>query len=159
MIPTARRLALAAVALLAPSTTPAGDGGPVSPNGRYAGGEYVIEVPAGWNGGLVLYAHGFRGTLASHLADRGYALAASSYRAEGYRVDCQPLYPSGLFRRHDRRALVVNGGELTTTRLTPCRTLIPPRCPYGYLHRVRPDPVVGPGMHARRHPPPWRSRR
>jgi hypothetical protein len=48
-------------------------------------------VPAGWNGGLVLYAHGFRGTcdspLTSHLVDRGYALAASSYRAEGYRVD------------------------------------------------------------------------
>jgi len=91
MIPTARRLTLAAVALLAPSTAPAGDGGPVSPNGRYAGGQYVIEVPAGWNGGLVLYAHGFRGTydspLTSHLLDRGYALAASSYRAEGYRVD------------------------------------------------------------------------
>ena len=97
-MPTARWLApLAAVALLALaagpalSTTPARDGGPVSRRGTYAGGRYLIEVPAGWNGGLVLYAHGFRGTLdsplTSHLADRGYALAASSYRAEGYRVD------------------------------------------------------------------------
>jgi pimeloyl-ACP methyl ester carboxylesterase len=51
----------------------------------------MIDVPAGWNGGLVLYAHGFGGTLASplssHLRDGGYALAASSYRTEGYRVD------------------------------------------------------------------------
>ena len=97
MMPTAGRLALVAAALLAfaasprLSTAPASDGGPISRRGTYAGGRYLIEVPAGWNGGLVLYAHGFRGTLdsplTSHLADRGYALAASSYRAEGYRVD------------------------------------------------------------------------
>ena len=73
------------------SVTPAGAGEPLSRRGTYEGGRYMFEVPANWNGGLVLYAHGFRGTLhsplASHLADRGYALAASSYRAEGYRVD------------------------------------------------------------------------
>ena len=92
-----RRLALAAVALLAIvadpglSAAPAGGEGPISRRGTYEGGRYLIEVPADWNGGLVLYAHGFRGTydspLTSHLLDRGYALAASSYRAEGYRVD------------------------------------------------------------------------
>jgi len=91
-MPTARRLGLAALVLLALaagpalSTAPANDGGPVSRRGTYAGGRYLIEVPAGWNGGLVLYAHGFRGTLdsplTSHLLDRGYALAASSYRAQ-----------------------------------------------------------------------------
>ncbi len=96
-MPTARRLGLAALVLLALaagpalSTAPANDGGPVSRRGTYAGGRYLIEVPAGWNGGLVLYAHGFRGTLdsplTSHLLDRGYALAASSYRAQEYRVD------------------------------------------------------------------------
>lgn len=96
-MPTAGRLAVVAAVLLVLaagaglSTEPAGDGGPVSRRGAYKGGRYLIEVPARWNGGLVLYAHGFRGTLdsplTSHLADRGYALAASSYRAEGYRVD------------------------------------------------------------------------
>lgn len=92
-----RRLALVAMVLFALATgpvlprVPASDGGPSSRRGTYEGGRYVIEVPAGWNGGLVLYAHGFRGTLdsplTSHLLDRGYALAASSYRTEGYRVD------------------------------------------------------------------------
>ena len=92
-----RRLALVAVALLvlamhpALSTAPAGDGGPISRGGTYAGGRYVIEVPAGWNGGLVIYAHGFEGSehspLASHLAANGYAWAASSFRSGGYRPD------------------------------------------------------------------------
>src|SRR3989454_8710696 len=94
---TSRRLALAAVALLAIvaaaglAAALAGGGGPISRRGTYEGGWYLIEVPPDWNGGLVLYAHGVRGTydspLTSHLVDRGYALAASSYRAEGYRVD------------------------------------------------------------------------
>jgi pimeloyl-ACP methyl ester carboxylesterase len=83
---------LLALAVTAPrSTTPAGAGDAISRHGTYEGGRYLIQVPARWNGGLVLYAHGFGGTLdsplTSHLADRGYALAASSYRAEGYRVD------------------------------------------------------------------------
>jgi pimeloyl-ACP methyl ester carboxylesterase len=75
----------------AASHAAAGDAGPISRQGTYEGGQYVIEVPAGWNGGLVLYAHGIDGSLASplssHLLDRGYALAASSYRTLGYRVD------------------------------------------------------------------------
>jgi hypothetical protein len=73
------------------STAPVGDGGPISRRGTYAGGRYVIEVPAGWNGGLVIYAHGYRGTeyspLVSHLAANGYAWAASSFRSGGYRPD------------------------------------------------------------------------
>jgi pimeloyl-ACP methyl ester carboxylesterase len=92
-----RRLILVAVVLLAlaagsaPPRVPASDGGAISRRGTYEGGRYLIEVPAGWKGGLVLFAHGFSGTLdsplTSHLLDRGYALAASSYRTEGYRVD------------------------------------------------------------------------
>jgi pimeloyl-ACP methyl ester carboxylesterase len=78
------------VGAAAPPPT-AGDAGPISRQGTYEGGQYVIEVPAGWNGGLVLYAHGIDGSLASplslHLRERGYALAASSYRTLGYRVD------------------------------------------------------------------------
>jgi pimeloyl-ACP methyl ester carboxylesterase len=70
----------------------AGDGGPISRRGTYEGGRYLIEIPAGWNGGLVLFAHGYDGgtfdsPLTSHLLDRGYALAASSFRTEDYRPD------------------------------------------------------------------------
>ena len=94
---TSARLALVAAALLvlatdpALSTAPAGGGGPVSRRGTYAGGRYLIEVPAGWNGGLVIFAHGYEGPehspLASHLAANGYAWAASSFRSGGYRPD------------------------------------------------------------------------
>jgi hypothetical protein len=55
---------------------------------------YRIEVPANWNGHLVMYAHGYRGTgpaltvsnppIRSYLIEHGYAWAASSYRANGY---------------------------------------------------------------------------
>jgi hypothetical protein len=62
--------------------------------GVNAGAGYRIEVPANWNGDLVLYAHGYRGEgpeltvsnppIRSHLIAEGYAWAASSYRANGY---------------------------------------------------------------------------
>ena len=62
--------------------------------GVHAGAGYRIEVPADWNGDLVLYAHGYRGEgleltvsnppIRSHLIAEGYAWAASSYRANGY---------------------------------------------------------------------------
>jgi len=96
MMPTSGRLALVAALLVlatsaALSTAPADDGGPISRRGTYAGGRYVIEVPAAWNGGLVIFAHAYRGTeqspLAPHLAANGYAGAASSFRSDGYRPD------------------------------------------------------------------------
>jgi pimeloyl-ACP methyl ester carboxylesterase len=62
--------------------------------GVLRGAGYRIEVPADWNGDLVLFAHGYRGTgleltvsnpaLRPHLLDRGYAWAASSYATNGY---------------------------------------------------------------------------
>src|SRR5919199_2540970 len=65
--------------------------------GFYDGGAYRIEVPDAWNGGLVLFAHGYRGEspdifvsdspLRSHLVALGYAWAASSYRGNSYRPD------------------------------------------------------------------------
>jgi pimeloyl-ACP methyl ester carboxylesterase len=61
------------------------------------GAAYRIEVPHNWNGGLVLYAHGYRGEgpdltvgdppIRRHLIRGGYAWAASSYRMNGYRPD------------------------------------------------------------------------
>jgi pimeloyl-ACP methyl ester carboxylesterase len=64
--------------------------------GVHGGAGYRIEVPDNWNGDLVLYAHGFRGTgleltvsdprIRQYLVTHGYAWAASSYRTNGYDV-------------------------------------------------------------------------
>lgn len=61
------------------------------------GQAYRIEVPKNWNGKLVMYAHGFRGTgttvyvsspaLRQRFVDRGYAWAASSYQRNAYAVE------------------------------------------------------------------------
>ncbi len=61
------------------------------------GAAYRVEVPAtGWNGRLVMYAHGFRGegptltvsnpSIRRYLIDNGYAWAASSYSTNYYDV-------------------------------------------------------------------------
>ena len=59
---------------------------------------YDVEVPADWNGELVMWAHGYRGTgkvltvdtpgygLRQKLLDEGYAWAASSYATNDYNV-------------------------------------------------------------------------
>src|SRR6185436_3309578 len=62
------------------------------------GADFQIGMPANWNGGLVLFAHGYQGELpgrgqvqpspmGSHLTDRGIAWAATGYRAVSYRPD------------------------------------------------------------------------
>ena len=70
--------------------------------GRYEGvlgnAPYLINVPPDWNGGLVIFAHGYEGEVPGtgtlhgspidqHVERRGYASAASGYRAKGYRPD------------------------------------------------------------------------
>ncbi|RSM44804.1 phthalyl amidase [Actinoplanes sp. ATCC 53533] len=60
------------------------------------GAAYRIEVPKAWNGRLVVYAHGYRGTgnvvyvdspsLRAHYVAEGFAWAASSYQTNGYDV-------------------------------------------------------------------------
>lgn len=57
---------------------------------------YRIEVPANWNGELVMYAHGYAGegpdlnavnaSIRRHLINNGYAWAASSYSKNSYDV-------------------------------------------------------------------------
>ena len=64
--------------------------------GVHTGAGYRIEVPDNWNGDLVVWAHGFRGTgleltvdnhpLREFLIDNGYAWAASSYSRNDYDV-------------------------------------------------------------------------
>jgi hypothetical protein len=65
-------------------------------SGVLKGAAYQVEVPANWNGKLVMYAHGFRGNGAAvtvnppsirrHLINNGYAWAASSYSKNYYDV-------------------------------------------------------------------------
>lgn len=64
--------------------------------GRLGDAAYRIEMPATWNGELVLYAHGVRlgtteltvsnpnGPLRQHFVNGGFAWAASSYSENGY---------------------------------------------------------------------------
>jgi pimeloyl-ACP methyl ester carboxylesterase len=64
--------------------------------GVHAGAGYRIEVPANWNGKLVVYCHGYRGTgaeltvsnpsIRQYLINNGFAWAASSYRTNSYDV-------------------------------------------------------------------------
>ncbi|MBI5948251.1 MAG: hypothetical protein HY875_08945 [Chloroflexi bacterium] len=64
--------------------------------GQLGNAVYRVEMPAKWNGDLVLWAHGFRGfdlevyvddppeALRRAFIDQGYAWAASSYSENGY---------------------------------------------------------------------------
>ena len=76
---------------------------------------YSVEVPAGWNGRLAMWAHGFRGGgtvltvdppgfgLRKQMLGQGYAWAASSYYANNYDVR------AGVTTTHDLAQLF---GEL-----------------------------------------------
>ena len=78
----------------------AGDVTEMSTTSRWAGvlngAAYRVEVPANWNGKLVMYAHGYAGTGAAlgvsnpsirrYLVQKGYAWAASSYGKNYYDV-------------------------------------------------------------------------
>ncbi|HEU0301557.1 MAG TPA: hypothetical protein VFR37_19005 [Longimicrobium sp.] len=80
--------------------------------GTLAGAPYRIEIPAGWNGGLVIYAHGYEivGTAFEPLAprhaqfrgaftSRGFAFAQSWYRAQGWAVQ-EGIDDTEALRRH-----------------------------------------------------------
>jgi hypothetical protein len=89
-------LALALLAAWPAAIAPASAAGFLE--GTHEGADFLIGVPARWNGGLVLFAHGYEGEgdgrgsvraspLSSHLEARGYAWAASGFRSRGYRPD------------------------------------------------------------------------
>ncbi len=91
-------LALLVFTLVAwPAQSRAADA-PALRESAHEGADYLIGMPAQWNGGLVMFAHGYEGEgpgrgsarsspLANHLATHGYAWAASGYRSKGYRPD------------------------------------------------------------------------
>jgi len=101
------------------------------------GAAYRIEVPPGWNGTLVMFAHGFRGTgnvvwvddpqLRQYFVDHGFAWAASSYALNGYDpgdgvVDTHDLlqaFPSvtGLRARQVIMSGLSMGGEITVAEI------------------------------------------
>lgn len=71
--------------------------GPVVDTGTLDGAPYRIDIPAGWNGELVVNAHGYvmAGTPArplevpdgmQPLLDRGFAIATSDYSAQGWAI-------------------------------------------------------------------------
>ena len=65
-------------------------------SGVLKGSAYMVEVPASWNGKLVMFAHGYAGIgpalsvappgIRRHLIQNGYAWAASSYSTNYYDV-------------------------------------------------------------------------
>lgn len=77
--------------------------------GVHAGAGYRIEVPENWNGKLVVWAHGFRGTglaltvdnhpLRELLVSQGYAWAASSYDRNDYDINSGVLSTHALINR------------------------------------------------------------
>lgn len=90
----------ATITTFAAMAAAAGDTIDVGTTSRWAGvlngSGYRVEVPANWNGKLVMYAHGYAGTGAAlnvsnpgmrrHLISNGYAWAASSYSKNYYDV-------------------------------------------------------------------------
>jgi pimeloyl-ACP methyl ester carboxylesterase len=95
---------------------------------------YDVEVPARWNGDLVMYAHGYAGQgtvltvdpppfgLRQQLLEEGYAWAASSYYDNGYDVRAGVLSTHDLARffeelvREPRKVFLVGvsmGGHIT----------------------------------------------
>src|SRR5262245_48277597 len=104
--------------------------------GKHGAAGYRVEVPANWNGELVMWAHGFRGDgleltvdnhpLRAYLLANGYAWAASSYSRNGYDVatgvqDTHDLakFFNGLVHRPDRTYITgaSMGGHVTAASI------------------------------------------
>src|ERR1700722_11461125 len=101
------------------------------------GGAYRVEVPSHWNGTLVMFAHGYRGTgtevwvddpqLRQYFVDNGFAWAASSYAMNGYDPgdgvadthDLLQAFPAitGLRTRQVIMSGLSMGGEVTTAEI------------------------------------------
>lgn len=100
-----RALALAATAVLAATTLPALPAQAASAEGEHleghlaSGAAYVMDMPARWNGTVLLFSHGYApqgspnpaqnapsSQTRARLLDQGYALAGSSYATTGWAV-------------------------------------------------------------------------
>jgi hypothetical protein len=124
-------------------TLPGGDGG-----GGISG--YRVEVPAQWNGTLVMFAHGYAGNgttvavsdpnLRQWFVDHGYAWAASSYAMNGYDVgtgvvdthDLLEAFPSisGLRPTQVIMSGLSMGGAITVVEIEHYRSTFAGAMPY-----------------------------
>jgi pimeloyl-ACP methyl ester carboxylesterase len=88
------------VLLLGPGTSALALEGSGSHRGTLDGAVYQVEMPASWNGTLLLYSHGYTAvgttpkqidapgpTVAAWLLSHGYALAGSAYARQGWAVE------------------------------------------------------------------------
>ncbi|MGZ6825798.1 MAG: alpha/beta hydrolase family protein, partial [Mycobacteriales bacterium] len=126
------------------------DGSTVT-TGILHGAAYRIEVPAHWNGSLVMFAHGYAGTgtvvsvsnpqLRRFWVDHGYAWAASSYRQNGYDVgdgvedthDLMTHFPGLAHQRAPRTTYMTGlsmGGAITAAELERYRGQYDGAMPY-----------------------------
>ena len=106
--------------------------------GVLKGAAYMVEVPANWNGKLVLFAHGYAGTgpalivspppIRRHLIQSGYAWAASSYSTNYYDVRAGVEDTNALVLAFNAIA-AQNGRPLAT----PVRTYITGRSMGGHI--------------------------
>jgi pimeloyl-ACP methyl ester carboxylesterase len=83
--------------------------GPVTEIGELRGAEYRIDIPAEWNGVLILFCHGYSPTPGHFskdtkpdgewFANRGYAVAQSGYSGGGWAVR-EGLHDTELLRQY-----------------------------------------------------------
>jgi hypothetical protein len=96
--------AVLALTLALFSSGPASAAGKVDETGVHDGARFKIDIPANWNGTLVLYSHGYVPPCnptdpmcnpprdagdpftGQYLLDHGYALAGSAYKTSGWAV-------------------------------------------------------------------------
>ena len=84
---------------------------PKTETGVINGAEYRIDIPGNWNGGLVVYCHGYAATPGRFEKDKplpptqavfteaGYALAQSGYSAGGWAVE-EAVFDTEALRHH-----------------------------------------------------------
>jgi hypothetical protein len=116
--------------------------GAAGPPGRYRGvfesANYQISVPPDWNGGLVMFAHGYEGEgsgigtarrkpLDAHLTRRGYVWAALGYRPAWFLFDLLELRAYFINRFGSPRWTIIHGQSMGGTSASPLSNYTP-RC-------------------------------
>jgi len=100
---------LVAVLITATGTLPASAREPVDESGKIGEAPFRIQIPADWNRGLVVYAHGYlppgaawsplHDVFTTIFLDRGFALAESGYSSQGWAFK-EAIAETETLRRH-----------------------------------------------------------
>ncbi len=86
---------------------------PKTETGELNGAAFKIEVPEKWNGGLVMYVHGYSAVpirydnpkpnpVLGAFLEEGYAVAQSGYKAGGWAIQVDTLLPGTPLREGAR---------------------------------------------------------